>query len=273
MNMQDLFAAHLGYGQKSGASLVTPPKKQSPRAPKEVEEHLSHQNDTGWLLCGGDDHLSNQIIRELFQDTLQSKSLKVFARALPRYTKENGVDVMHSQLSLLSAHTLTALSMEACQQGMMDASVAHVVGSHEHVQGLAIALPRSRTDTTPLDLTKVLHPSAPLCRLELEHVHLTSECLLILLRRHGSRLTYLALRHCTVQDCSSLMVSLLPHSIQILDLSHNTWVTDQWLDELIKQHVYHLKHVNVAECPFVSKQVLTHLNFELRGSPLISTKR
>jgi len=87
-----------------------------PRGIKNAQQHPPH-HDTGWLLCKGDDHLSNLNRKELSQDTLEHKCLLALAKSLPAYIEEFGMDAMHLHLSIFPSHTLSALSIESCRQG------------------------------------------------------------------------------------------------------------------------------------------------------------
>jgi len=149
----------------------------------------------------------------------------------------------------------------------MNEDVTYVIGHHANVERLAI----STTDTN-LDLTDVLHTSGSLRRLELVNVHLETNFLKEIIQNNCPLLTHLSIRNCYLFNCDVLF-NTLPMMIQVLDLSDNDWVTDKWFRDFMKLHCKHLLYINVMGCPFVSKQLLTCLNFEFRGSSLISTKR
>ena len=236
-------------------------------------EDCGAPNDPGWLLCYGVDDMSNRIWSELLKDStsLQTQCLRVLAKSLPLYVKQCGAAVMVEQMSFFPPWTLMALSIECCRQGSMTESVAYILGHHPEVNRLSIIMPPS-DGRKKIDLASILYPC--IRRIELGNMCLEKSVLDDMLSEGRPQLTHLATRHCQIDD--SIILHSVPDTLQVLDLSDNDWVTDEFLLDFLERrghHATHLVHVNVAGCRFLSTQQLVRLNFDFRGSPLISTKR
>ncbi len=240
---------------------------------RQQEHDGASQCEPGWLLCHGDSR-SNLIRNELLQDptSLYTQCFRVLAKALPLYVQHCGRNVMHSYLSTFSPWTLAALSIEASRQGTMTESVARVLGNHDFVDRLTIILSNKQC-RHKIDLSSILHPTACIQRLELGYIHLEASVLRTLFKRYGSQLTHLSIHNCLVDNYGeALLLSSLPPTLQVLDISDNDWVTNECLCQLLDKNHY-LHCVNVAGCHQVYACVLLRLNLEYRGRPLISIKR
>jgi hypothetical protein len=229
--------------------------------------HDSNDNDRE------DNYISHQIRNEGMGSSLQAQSLRVLAKFLPLYVESNGVDAIHAIMSTMPSSTLSALSEQSSRLNSMNEHVAHVVGHHEQVVRLRIIMTRQDDGTKQrLDLSTVLHPS--LVRLELGNLHLEKQDFYAILKLPN--LSHLSMRNCSMDDDKDAFItssSIVPASLQALDLPCNDWVTEEWLLKLLEALKYQLLYVNVSGCKKISQFMLLRLNFYFRGCPLISVKK
>lgn len=235
---------------------------------QDEEMDCNKHHELGWLALYGDDE-DEKLEEELMSDSLQARCIPVLARALSCFVDALGVNDLHSHLSLLPSTTLSALSIESGRQGCMTEQVAYILGHHDHMERLLMCA------STLASVSSCLYPCGNLQRLEFVHMASLSSPILKAIVTQCPKLTHLSLSNSPCTDPYELISVLKDSSLQVLDLSCNDWITDQWLVFFFchTSSNHSLELLSVAKCPNVSRHMCCHLNFVHRGKPVISCKQ
>jgi len=241
------------------------------RQKKSVTNHPNkQQNPPGWVVYyGADDPRTDYTSGAI--PSLQSLALQALAPALQDYIDAWGSELVQYHLSLLPSDTLTDLSVLVSSKIGMTNEICKVLGPHDHVKALCLVAPqtddeddsrwKALTDDAILEIIPqwgIQRETIPnsweedtttfdgawkgcvkLQRLELGHVpHLSVETLSALLRKCGG-ITHLgivgSLGYNSGPEILWKMHDLLP-KLQVLDLSHTPWLTEELVRGIFKAY-------------------------------------
>jgi hypothetical protein len=214
----------------------------------------SQYHEPGWLV-------SSPSQMESSERSLQVYALTALAKSLPEYIEANGVKVIRDLMGRFPSETIAKVSIICSELGIMDMNIMTVLC---HPETLRLSFHFSTTisegDWQSVFLLDSVHA---LERLELVNVQVSDHGIRTLLRQCPS-LTHISISRSHLSPGAPLD-PLLFDKLQVLDVSHCTWVDETFLQKTSHSPTY----VNVRNCKHLAPCIVQHFNLAYRGEPVV----